>query len=113
MMATTFLVLSDRIGEGDDELGSVLMRNFFYYMARNEAPPARLMFMNAGVRLTCEGSESLDALALLAEAGVPISSCGTCLDYYGLTDSLRVGTVGAMEGAVATLAGGADVVTIR
>lgn len=112
-MATTFLVLSDRVGEGDDEFGGVLMRSFLYYLARNEESPARLMFMNAGVRLTCEGSESLDDLALLAEAGAAISSCGTCLDYYKLADTLRVGTVGAMQGAVAALAGGTDVVTIR
>ena len=56
-----------------------------------DPPPATLIFANSGVRLTTEGSELIDDLAALAAAGMNIVSCGTCLDYYGLVDSLRVG----------------------
>ncbi len=109
-MAKTFWVVSDRIGGG--ELGRVLMRNFLYSLARNEVMPARMMLMNEGVRLACEGSEVLDDLRLLADAGVPIKVCGTCLDYLGLKEDVAVGEVGAMAAGVATLAGDSDVVTV-
>jgi selenium metabolism protein YedF len=112
-MGKTFLILSDRIGGGNDDLGAVLMRNFLYSLARNETKPARVMLMNGAVRLACQGSESLDDIALLAEAGVPVKACGTCLDFLGLKDRLAVGEVGVMAGAVETLAGESEVVTIR
>ncbi len=111
-MAKTFWIVTDRIGRGDDELGAVLMRNFLYSLARADARPARVLLGNAGVRLACEGSGSLDDLRLLAEAGVPVKSCGTCLDYLGLKDALAVGEVGDMAGLVDTLSGETDDVTV-
>lgn len=111
-MATTFWIVSDRIGRDDAELGGILMRNFIYSLARAEAKPARVLLANGAVRLACEGSPVLDDLRLLAEAGVPVKSCGTCLDYLGLAGELAVGEVGDMTGLVATLTGGADVVTV-
>jgi intracellular sulfur oxidation DsrE/DsrF family protein len=68
--------------------------------------------MNEGVRLVCEGSDSLDDLRILTEKGVAVKACGTCLDFLGLKDRLAVGDVGAMPDSVAALLGADDVVTI-
>ena len=65
--------------------------------------PAAVNLMNAGVKLACEGSSSADDLRLLVEGGVAVKACGTCLDYYHLTDKLEVGEVGTMPAAVAAL----------
>ncbi|MDO8963680.1 MAG: sulfurtransferase-like selenium metabolism protein YedF [Coriobacteriia bacterium] len=111
-MAKTFWIITDRLGSGDEELGRVLMRNLIHSLARTEAVPARVMFMNGGVRLVCEGSEVLDDVRLLAEKGVVVKACGTCLDYLGLKDALAVGEVGDMAGSVGVLAGDSDVVTV-
>lgn len=111
-MASRVLVLSDRIGRGDDELGRVLIRSFFYSLARTQEPPVSVMLMNEGVRLACAGSEVLEDMRLLAEAGVTIKACGTCLDFLGLADLLEVGSVGTMPDSVAALMGADDVVTI-
>lgn len=111
-MAKTFWFTSDTLGTGDEELGRLLMRNFIYSLARQEAKPARLMFMNGGVRLVCEGSASLDDIAAMAEAGVVVKACGTCLDFLGLKENLAVGEVGDMAGSAAVLAGDSDVVTV-
>jgi selenium metabolism protein YedF len=111
-MAKTFWIVTDKLGTGDEDLGRILMRSFLYSLARAEARPARLMFMNSGVRLVCEGSESLDDIRLLAESGVVVKACGTCLDFLGLRDALLVGEVGDMAGSVAALAGDPDVVTV-
>jgi selenium metabolism protein YedF len=110
-MAKRVLIISDRIGRGDDELGRLLMKNFLYSLARNPERPAAVMFMNEGVRLACTGSESLGDLALLREAGVAVKVCGTCLDFLGVKDGLAVGEVGTMPDSVAALVAD-DVLTI-
>ncbi|MBE0477089.1 MAG: sulfurtransferase-like selenium metabolism protein YedF [Coriobacteriia bacterium] len=106
------LVTGDRIGRGDEELGALLMKNFLYSLARAETKPDLVGFMNAGVRLTCEGSQSLDDLRLLAKQGVSVRSCGTCLDYLRLKDSLAVGEVGTMSDTVAAAAAAGKVITV-
>ena len=110
-MAKRVFIVTDRIGRDNDELGTVLMKNFLYSLARNAERPKAVMLMNAGVRLACNGSSSLDDLALLAENGVVIKACGTCLDFLGLKDDLAVGTVGTMPDSVAALLAD-DVLTI-
>lgn len=111
-MAKRMLFLSDRIGRANDELGRVLMKNFLYSVARNDDAPKAVMFMNEGVRLVCEGSDSLDDLHLLAEKGVAVKACGTCLDFLGLKDQVAVGDIGTMPESAAALLGADDVVTI-
>lgn len=111
-MAKRILILSDRFGSGEEELGRVLMRNFLYSLAREDKRPAAVMFGNSGVRLACEGSDSLDDLSLLAENGVMVRACGTCLDYLGLMDKLAVGEVGTMPQLVGAICGDDEIVTI-
>jgi len=103
---------SDRVGISNEELGRALMRNFIYSLARTEVRPAMVFLVNDGVRLACEGSESIDDLFLLVEDGVPVYSCGTCLDYLKLADRLRVGGVGKMPDLVAGMMSAADVITV-
>lgn len=110
-MSKRVFIVTDRIGRGDDELGALLMKNFLYSLARNEERPSAVMLMNGGVRLACNGSASLDDLRLLAENGVVVKACGTCLDYLGLMDELAVGSVGTMPDSVAALLAD-DVLTI-
>jgi selenium metabolism protein YedF len=112
MMAKRVFIVTDRIGRGDDELGRVLMKSFLYSLARNAEKPAAVVLMNEGVRLACTGSDSLDDLKLLAENGVAIKACGTCLDFLGLTDALAVGEVGTMTDSVAAMLADPGVLTI-
>lgn len=111
-MGKVVFVNSDSIGDGEAELGLKLMQSFLYSLARTETTPSAVLFMNSGVRLTCEGSAALDDLKLLAGEGVAIKSCGTCLDYYGFTDALAVGEVGNMNGTAATFMAADDVVSV-
>lgn len=90
------LVSSSTMGKGDDELGKILMKSFLYALAENEEKPKYLIFVNSGVLLTSEGSESLEHLMALEKQGVEILSCGTCLDYYQLKEKLCVGQVSNM-----------------
>lgn len=112
-MGKVYWILNDRLGEGDPELGTLLMEKYLYSLARAEEQPEKIIFMNAGVNLTCEGSAVLDDIKLLAEKGVAISTCGTCLDFYKKRDQLAVGVAGNMDGAVASMLAADDVVILR
>lgn len=91
--AATVLLAHDGIGTGDPELARLLMRGFLYTLTECDAPPLRIIFMNAGVRLAVEGSASLEHLRTLEGRGVEILACGTCLDFFKLTDLLGVGRI--------------------
>ena len=86
-------ITTDAMGQGDPALGALLLRGYLKTLRAVEPKPDRMVFYNAGVRLCCEGSSSLDDLAALAGAGVEIIACGTCLNFYGLADKLAVGRV--------------------
>lgn len=86
-------VSSDAMGAGSDELGRNLMKAFVYAVTQQDELPATMLFYNGGARLTCEGSSCLDDLKALADQGVEILTCGTCLNHYGITDKLAVGEV--------------------
>jgi selenium metabolism protein YedF len=97
------LIASDQLGVGDERLGEILMKAFLNTLWDYEPKPAKLLFINNGVRLTTEGSEVLETLALLEKKGVQIFSCGTCLEYYNLREKLRVGLVSNMYAIVDAL----------
>ena len=86
-------VYTDCMGRGDDELGHKLMKAFIFAVTQQEELPATMLFYNGGAKLTVEGSPVLDDLKGLAEQGVEILTCGTCLDHYGIKDQLAVGEV--------------------
>lgn len=111
-MGKVIFMKSDRMGRANEDLGRVLLKNFLYSLARAEKKPDAIYMVNGGVKLACEGSQSIDDLFVLVEAGVEVYSCGTCLDYLGLKDSLRVGGVGRMDGLVAAMMDADDVVTL-
>lgn len=111
-MGKRLLILSDAIGSGDETLGRTLMKDFLYSLARAEVKPDAVMLGHGGVRLACKGSESIDDLKLLEDAGVMVRACTTCLRFYGLLDKVAVGEAGTMPGMVEAVVGPDEVVTI-
>ncbi|MGD9142215.1 MAG: sulfurtransferase-like selenium metabolism protein YedF [Dehalococcoidia bacterium] len=91
MEPKVILIQSEVLGRGDDELGMNLMSNFLRLLEESEEKPARILFLNSGVRLVCEGSWALEHLKTLEAGGIEILACGTCLDFFELTDRLAVG----------------------
>ena len=81
------------MGSGDDELGALLLRSFLKTQAELEQKPDAILFYNDGVKLCCEGSYLLDDLRELEATGVEIIACGTCLNFFELSEQLRVGRV--------------------
>lgn len=87
------VISSSEMGTGDEKLGAVLMKGFIYALSQQEELPSTILFYNGGARLTCEAAPTLEDLKSLEAQGVEILTCGTCLNHYGLTESLRVGSV--------------------
>ena len=100
------------LGRGNDELGAILMKAFLYTLTEQPTPPTRIVFANRGVELCCEGSDVLDSLRALDEAGVEIIACGTCLDFLGLMDEIVIGTVSNMADIVEALSEADKLITV-
>jgi len=89
-------ISSNCMGKGSDELGEVLMRNFIFTLGEVVPLPQKILFVNSGVKLTCNGSQVLEALQKLEQQGVQIFSCGLCLEFFDLKEQLAVGAVSNM-----------------
>lgn len=107
---TVVVISSDRMGEGNDELGKVLIKGFIYAVSQLEKLPKTVIFYNGGATLPVEGSASLEDLKNLEAQGVEILTCGTCLDYYNLKEKLAVGSVTNMYTIVETIANATKVI---
>lgn len=101
---------SDRMGNGNDELGKVLMKGFIFAVTQLEELPKTMLFYNGGATLTSEGSDSLEDLQHLLYEGVEILTCGTCLNYYNMSDKLKVGEVTNMYTIVEKMTGASRIV---
>jgi selenium metabolism protein YedF len=92
----TIVISTDKLGEGEEELGKLLMKSYLYALSESDRIPNDLIFLNSGVKLTTEGSDSFDSLKKLVDRGVNILSCGTCLDFYGIKEKLLLGEISNM-----------------
>ena len=96
-------VSSAQMGEGSEELGKTLMKGFIYALSQQDELPSTILFYNGGANITCEGSVSLEDLKSMEAQGVEILTCGTCLNFYGLSEKLAVGEVTNMYDIVEQL----------
>jgi selenium metabolism protein YedF len=103
MSVKTFLIQSEVIGRGDDQLGLMLMANFLRLLGESKDKPSSLIFWNAGVKLACEGSQVLTHLKKLEEQGIEILACTTCLEFYELVDKLKVGKPTTMAKSIQSM----------
>jgi hypothetical protein len=74
--------------------------------------PETIIFVNSGVKLVVEGSAVLEDLHALADRGIEILACGTCLGYYQLTDQIAVGEISNMYTIAETMLGAGRVVNL-
>ncbi len=107
------LILFTRFGVGTAPADlAQKLAGIFLSLLNQANPPGVLAFYGEGVKLVCEGSPVLDALRTLAAKGSTLVICQTCLDYFNLRDSVRVGTIGGMGDIVAAMAGADKVISV-
>ncbi|MBC3804659.1 sulfurtransferase-like selenium metabolism protein YedF [Acetobacterium fimetarium] len=102
----------DVIGAGDPVLGGNLIKMYFYTLSQGDCLPEAILFMNDGVKLPSVNDQVVAHLKVLAERGCDILVCGTCLDFYKLTEQLQIGTISNMYDITEKINGAAKVVTL-
>jgi selenium metabolism protein YedF len=103
---------TDSLGRGSEELGRILMSSFLQTLEQSEVHPQKVILINSGVKLACEGSEVLEDLQELSAKGTEILSCGTCLDFFGIKKKLSIGRVSNMYEILNSLARAGKVIKI-
>lgn len=107
-----YLITTDKLGRGSDDLGKILMKSFLYTLSETKPNPDFLIFLNSGVKLTTVGSDSIEDLKKMETAGTKIVSCGTCLDFFEIKGNLQVGSVSNMYDIVEIITESQKVITI-
>ena len=95
----------NHMGRGDDVLGDILARSFVHTLLQLKPLPDTIICYNAGVKLAVRGAAALDDLQQLERAGADILVCGTCVNYFGITDQVAVGHISNMYDIAETMAG--------
>jgi selenium metabolism protein YedF len=103
---------TDSLGRGSEDLGRILMRSFLQTLEQSEVHAQKVILINSGVKMACEGSEVLEDLQELSAKGTEILSCGTCLDYFGIKKKLSVGRVSNMYEILNSLSQAGKVIRI-
>ncbi|MHB1480801.1 MAG: DsrE family protein, partial [Bellilinea sp.] len=74
--------------------------------------PAKILFYTDGVKLVCQGSPVLTLLEELEAKGVELILCKTCLDYFNLTQKVKVGIVGGMPDIIEAMTKAVKVISL-
>jgi len=109
---TILFIASDQMGNGDEKLGQILMKNFIFTLIESETTPDAIYFVNSGVKLTVGGSDVIEALEKLANHGVDVASCGLCLEFFRVKEALAVGRISNMLELVNALEGAGNIIRL-
>lgn len=89
-------ITSDKMGDGDEELGHLLISNFIKALKDLDKLPQHMVFYNKGVTLAVKESPVIEQIKDLEKMGVEIHLCATCVNHYKLEQSIAVGTLSNM-----------------
>ncbi len=111
---TTTVLLVTRVGMGnaDQNLQLKIFETYFTLLLQNNSLPAAICFYTDGVKLVVEGSPFIDLLKKIQDRGVRLIVCSTCLNYFGLTNKVRVGVVGGLPDIIEAQRRAEKVITI-
>jgi hypothetical protein len=112
MNDTVVLVTRDGMGSAEPALQHRLITTYFRVLLEDGTLPAAVCFYADGVKLVVEGSPALAELRELEGRGARLILCRTCLEYFGLTERVRVGIVGGMGDIVAAQAAAGKVISV-
>jgi len=90
------VISSDKMGEGDDDLGHLLMGNFIKALKDLDNLPRKIVFYNKGVTLVTKKSPLIDHLTDLERMGVEILLCATCVNHYNIAEQTGAGILSNM-----------------
>lgn len=112
MQGTVILVPGNGMGKADETLQLTLIGKYFELLLQGRHFPSAICFYTDGVKLVCEGSAVIEPLQKLERMNVRLICCSTCLNYFGLSDKVKVGIVGGMGDIIEAQAKADKVITI-
>jgi selenium metabolism protein YedF len=101
---------SDKMGDGDDELGHLLMNNFIKAIKDLDILPIKMVFYNSGIKLGSDDSPVVDHLIQLEKMGVSLLFCGTCINHYSMENKIKIGIISNMFEIVQAMASASNIV---
>lgn len=104
------VVSSDKMGEGDEELGHLLMANFIKAIKDLDKLPLKILFYNKGVMLATHNSSAIDHLKDLEKMGVELLLCSTCVNHYSLAEKFGAGTLSNMYTIAEVMTSGVNII---
>ena len=104
------VLASDKMGEGDDELGHLLMNNFIKALKDLDILPQKMVFYNSGVKLAANGSPVIEHLKDLEKMGVELLLCATCVNHYSIESIVGAGTLSNMYAIAEVMASAGNIV---
>lgn len=104
------VIASDKMGEGDDQLGHLLMSNFIKAIKDLDRLPQKMVFYNNGVKLAANGSPVIENLKDLEKMGVELLLCATCVNHYSLESIVGAGTMSNMYVIAEVMASAGNIV---
>lgn len=87
------VISSDKMGEGNEELGHLLIINFIKALKDLDKLPRKIVFYNKGVTLVTKSSPVIDHLRDLEKMGVELLLCATCVNFYKLEEQIGAGVL--------------------
>lgn len=104
------VISSDKMGEGDEELGHLLMANFIKALKDLDELPSKMVFYNNGVKLATKSSPVIEHLRDLEKMGVELMLCATCINHYSLESVVGAGTVSNMYTITEVMASAGNII---
>jgi selenium metabolism protein YedF len=101
---------SDRMGEGDEELGRLLIINFIKAIKDLDHLPQKMVFYNNGVKMGSVDSGVSGYLRELEKMGVDLLFCATCVKFYNLEEKIKIGILSNMFEIAQVMASAASIV---
>ena len=112
MKSTIILITRNGMGTAPEDLGMTLLKNYLGLLKDEKKLPEALLFYGEGVKLVCDQSQVIDTLTELENKGVKLIACKTCLNYFDLLNSIKVGHVGTMADILSYQVEAKKVITI-
>ena len=106
------LITGKTLGRNDEELSEILVKGFLGALSQLDVPPRTVALINEGVKLALFDSSSCDHLKNLERKGTNILVCGTCVNHFGITDSVGAGVISTMFEIVEALNGSGRILSL-
>lgn len=90
-------IKSDKMGEDNDKLGLILLKEFMASLADAQELPSTVILYNSGVKAAFQNTETAKSLQKLEKRGVLVLVCETSMHFFNIHPDEVVGESADMD----------------